>query len=563
MLFELYVKDFILIDEAVIDFKEGFNTITGETGAGKSMVLGAIALVLGGQANKDHVKIGKETAIIRAGFFTNKQVNLYLENNGFSVDPDIITITREIQAKGKSISRINGQIATLTHLKYVTQFLIDIHGQHDNQVLLNPDEQLNFLDTYGTQEISDFLNEVHKLYLELNQIQKDIRNLELKNKDRQRQMDFLIFQVNELETAGLVDGEDMTLEREFKVLGELDSIQELFERARNWLSGEYGDGVVTSLASFSGAFQKVADYNEPLKNFSERFSELFFMMDDLAKEVVHYQDQLEQNPERLDQVERRLDEINQLKSKYNCQTIAELKLQLKRLRTELESYEQVASDLQTQKIRYELILKKYDVAAHELSKRREKAAHSLEKALMAELVELNMKEAKFKVQLTERSMPGPTGVDLIEFQISTNAGHPLRPLKKVVSGGELSRIMLGIKIVLGQMDAMPTLFFDEIDSGISGLTANVVGEKLAKLSQYAQIICITHLPQIAVFADHHLLIKKSQFDGETLTEIETLSEHTIQEEIARLVGGFEHTETTNQHAREMLLKAAKKKEAYT
>ncbi|MCD4712408.1 MAG: hypothetical protein K8R73_03925 [Clostridiales bacterium] len=356
-------------------------------------------------------------------------------------------------------------------------------------------------------------------------------------------------------------GEDLALEKEFELLTHLGSIVEVFERATGWLSGEYGDGAVSEVSSIANAYSKLVHYDESLDDFSKRFKEIYFLMDDLSKDVVDYKSKLDQDPERLEWVERRLDEINHLKSKYGktIEVIFDLK---SKFQTELDAYENVEEQLKSEMQRLEHLLKEYSNISEALTSLRLKASIAFEEALQKELIELNMKETSFKIELSKLYEPTAHGLDDIEFTISTNIGQPFRPLKKVVSGGELSRIMLGIKIVLGKMDAIPTLVFDEIDTGISGVTANVVGEKLAKLSSYSQVIIITHLPQIAVFSDHHLLIEKNVEDQNTLTHIKPITSKEVENEINRLVGGLEVTETTSIHSREMIQTAHKKKELF-
>lgn len=561
MLFELHIKDFILIEDVKIRFEQGFNTITGETGAGKSMILGAIDLVSGEQANKDSVRIDAVKTLVNASFYTNDKVNLYLNEMGIACDDDIVILSREVQVKGKSISRINGQVVTLNHLKEITKNLIQIHGQNDNQTLLIREEQLNLLDKFGGNENIRTRQQIQHLFNEIRTLRSEIALLEEKSYDRQRQTDFLSFQIEEIDNAKLKIGEDIALEKEFELLTHLGSIVEVFERATGWMSGEYGDGAVSEASSIANAYSKLVHYDESLDDFSKRFKEIYFLMDDLSKDVVDYKSKLDQDPERLEWIERRLDEINHLKSKYGktIEIIFDLK---SKFQTELDAYENVEEQLKSERQRLEHLLKEYSNISEALTSLRLKASIAFEEALQKELIELNMKETSFKIDLSKLYEPTSHGLDDIEFTISTNIGQPFRPLKKVVSGGELSRIMLGIKIVLGKMDAIPTLVFDEIDTGISGVTANVVGEKLAKLSSYSQVICITHLPQIAVFSDHHLLIEKNVEDQNTLTHIKPITSKEVENEINRLVGGLEVTETTSIHSREMIQTAHKKKELF-
>jgi DNA repair protein RecN (Recombination protein N) len=547
MLFELQIKDFILIRQAQIEFKEGFNVITGETGAGKSMILGAIELVMGGQASREVIRIGAESAFVRATFFTTEPANALLIEWGFPTDEGVLQISREIQQKGKNLSRINGQIATLNQVKTLSEHLIHLHGQNDNQQLFLKGEQLALLDAEIDGSV---LSAVASEFERMDAIEKELTELEEKRRDSNRRMDFLSFQVDEIEAASLKSGEDDALEQEFDFARHAEKISEVIEGAESWLTGAYDEGATSTASSLAGQMDRLVSYDARLESFAQRFKELFYLMDDLSKDVDRYKASLETDPERLDTIGRRLDQINSLKSKYG-KTIDEILAFADRASEELSGLRQIDETIETLQRAYQEVSAAYMRDAVTLSAARKASAESLEKALMTQFAELNMPQAKLKIEL-ENGKPTTHGVDEVDFTISTNAGQPFRSLKKVVSGGELSRIMLGIKIVQGHRDAIPSLIFDEIDAGISGITANVVGEKLYALGRYSQVICITHLPQIAVFGDRHFVINKKSEDDLTETEIRALENEQIVGEIARLVGGMEMTETTKKHAIEML-----------
>ncbi len=561
MIFELSIKDFILIRDVKIGFDQGLNILTGETGAGKSMVLGAINMVLGGQANKDSIRLGAEKASIRASFLSSESINALLNEQDIATDEDVLVISREINSKGKSFSRINSQIVTLNQLKSVTDQLLSIHGQNEHQNLLERDHQMNLLDAFGGEALLRIKDDVHTFYAEMQVLESDIAKLNKKSSERTKQLDFLNFQIQEIEQAKLKVDEDIALEKEFEYLSNLEHIQESVTHATNWLSGDFGEGALGMLSQLGGQFKKLEGFNTDLDELSSRMKELYYLMDDLSKDLDRFNEKLEMDPEKFALLERRLDEINNLKSKYG-KHISDILDYLSKIKEEQNEYEAIESLIIEKNEALSKARQTYQSKAAELTKLRKEAAIHFEKALETELQALNMKATTFKIEIEASKNALQTGMDEVDFVISTNIGQPFRPLKKVVSGGELSRIMLGIKIVLGKLDEVPTLVFDEVDAGISGITANIVGEKLAKLAQNCQILCITHLPQIAVYADHHFSIEKTSDGISTETFLKKIEGSDIEGEISRLVGGVTVTESTMKHAKEMLLSAEVKKKSF-
>ncbi len=561
MIFELSIKDFILIHDVKIGFDQGLNILTGETGAGKSMVLGAINMVLGGQASKDSIRLGSEKASIRASFLSTERINAILNEQDITTDEDVLVISREINNKGKSFSRINSQIVTLSQLKSVTDQLLNIHGQNEHQNLLDRDHQMTLLDAFGGERLLSVKDDVSSLYTAMQSLENDISKLNKKSSERTKQLDFLNFQIQEIEQAKLKIDEDIELEKTFEYLSNLEHIQESVTHASNWLSGDFGEGALGKLSQLGGQFKKIEGFNTELDDLSSRMKELYYLMDDLSKDLDRFNEKLEMDPEKFTLLERRLDEINNLKSKYGKQItdILDYLSKIKEEQSEYEAIESLISEKNESLLKAQRI---YTKKAEELSSLRKHASILFEKALETELQALNMKATTFKIEIEEAKLPHQTGMDEVEFVISTNIGQPFRPLKKVVSGGELSRIMLGIKIVLGKLDQVPTLVFDEVDAGISGITANIVGEKLAKLAKSCQILCITHLPQIAVYADHHFSIEKTSDGVSTETFLKKIEGREVESEISRLVGGVTVTESTIKHAKEMLLSAEMKKKSF-
>ncbi len=561
MIFELSIKDFILIRDVKIGFEQGLNILTGETGAGKSMVLGAINMVLGGQANKDSIRLGAEKASIRASFLSSDKINAILSGLDIATDEDVLVISREINSKGKSFSRINSQIVTLSQLKSVTDQLLSIHGQNEHQNLLERDHQMNLLDAFGGEKLLGTKEAVSTLYSDMQTLEVELSKLNKKSIERTKQLDFLNFQIQEIEQAKLKVDEDIKLEKEFEYLSNMEHIQESVTLATNWLSGEFGEGALGMLSQLGGQFKKLEGFNLELDELSSRMKECYYLMDDLSKDLDRFNEKLEMDPEKFVFLEKRLDEINNLKSKYGKQ-ISDVLDYLSKIKEEQSEYEAIESLILQKNEALLDAQNRYHQKASALTTLRKDASVYFEKALETELQALNMKATTFRIEIEASKNPLQTGMDEIDFVISTNIGQPFRPLKKVVSGGELSRIMLGIKIVLGKLDEVPTLVFDEVDAGISGITANIVGEKLAKLAKGCQILCITHLPQIAVYADHHFSIEKTTDGISTETFLKKIEGSDVESEISRLVGGVTVTDSTIKHAKEMLLSAEMKKKSF-
>ncbi|MDK2866140.1 MAG: repair protein RecN [Clostridiales bacterium] len=559
MIFELKIKDFILIESETILFKDGLNIITGETGAGKSMILGAINLVLGAPASNDVVRLGADSAQVQCSFFANEQANAVLKTAGIAVDPDLIVISREINRKGRRISRVNGETATLNVIKDVTQYLLDIHGQFDNQALFNKAYQLALIDAYGGAALIAKRKQLADIYENLHT--ETVLRDELLNADenKEKQVDFLNFQCREIDDAALKVGEDETIETSFAYYANLERIAAAFESAGAVFEGEFGDGILSALSKLVAAFHKVESFDEKVLSFSKRLSEQFYLLEDLSRDLNHFSETLSADPEQYERLEKRLDDINRLKSKYG-KTVEAILSYRQTIAEQLEAYEQLDARIAAHEKQIDALKKAYDVLAEDVTEMRSKALKPFKDAVTSELTALNMKAATFDIVIEPLQERTASGRDDVVFVIATNAGQPLKPLKRVLSGGELSRLMLAIKIILGVSDHDVAQIFDEIDAGISGTTANVVGEKLHELARDNQIICITHLPQIAVFADHHYRIIKSSEESGAKTMVEAIEGDAVVEEIGRLVGGVEMTKNTVAHASEMLTNAVKRKQ---
>lgn len=559
MLFELYIKDFILIEEAVIPFKEGFNVLTGETGAGKSMVIGALNLILGGTANKEMIRLGAEVASVKASFEMPDFLQSDLAEMGIEADSEVLTLSREIQSKGKSVARINGQVCTLSQLKSISVSLVNIHGQMDNQEILNKESQLKYLDIFCGETHLQSLLALKTMYHKIKDKQQKVGFLKEKAASQSREEDFLSFQLREIESAHLKADEDVLLEKEFEFLSHLEKISENTGRCLTFLKGEYGEGTASVLSKFSSELEKLSHYDEKLLNFSKGLKDAFFILDDISKDMDAYYEHLDQDPEKLNRLQLRLDEINKLKSKYGKTVDAILAFEMG-LKEQLLALSKLSEDLEHETKALEALITIYDSEAQKISQKRKQNLPEFEKQLTEQLKTLNLPEVVFEIHLNSCEM-SDNGLDEVVFYISTNAGQPVKPMHKVVSGGELSRIMLAVKILVGEEQSC-TMVFDEIDAGISGQTAHVVGEKLALLSRKSQVISITHLPQIAVFGDQNLMISKNDVSGISKTFIQAMTPAEKTEEIVRLVGGKNVTDATILHANHMIEQAKVIKKEY-
>lgn len=556
MFLELNIEDFILIHQTRVAFDAGLNILTGETGAGKSMVLGAIGILVGAPAGKDLVRAGCERARIEGVFEADAGVNSLLREMGIEPSEDVAVITREIHHQGRTVARVNGRAVTVQQLKQLGQVLVALHGQNEHQKLFDSGYQLMLLDGYGGHRLEAG---VAQAYAALKKATQTIERLSAESDHRAREMDYLIFQIEAIEQVGLAPGEDAALEQEFQYLSHLETIFESVAGAVDVFSGTSEPGVLESLGGLRSVLENVSKYDQALEGFSTRLDEAYYILEELNRDMARFNDTQIPDEERLHEVSERLDAINALKLKYGG-TVEDILRQLEAYREQKERYETLDAALAEARAQYALEHNRYLERSEALRGARVEAAAQMEAQVSEALRQLNMAHATFKIEVEPLEVPGPSGMDRVTFTISTNPGQPFRPLIKVVSGGELSRLMLAIKSVLGALDAIPTLIFDEIDAGISGFTAAVVGEKLCELSQSAQLICITHLPQIAAYGDRHFVIEKQVAHQCARTEITHIDGEAVESEISRLVGGTEITEATVQHARELLSAARKRKQ---
>lgn len=569
MLQELFIRNFALIEEVRLSFGQGLTILTGETGAGKSIILDALGLIVGGRASSEMVRQGADKAIIEALFLVEQEsapwVSLFQEL-GIEWDEDnTLVITREVGVGGKHVSRINGRIVTVQVLRTVGRRLLDMIGQHENQALLRLEDQLELLDAFGGQELALLRKEVGELYHKFNDARQALRNAQLGEKERMQRIDILRFQEEEIAAACLVPGEEEQMEEERR---KLFYAEKLFSYAANaytrlYEGSEKQASVIDLLHQILQDLESAGRYDSTLEPLSELIRTAGYQLEEAAHELRSYRDSIESNPMRLAELEERKVLLSRLRKKYgeSVEAILQYAEQVKSELYDLENLEQRVEKLQQE---VERIGSQLANRSLRLSHMRKQVAEDFSELVMGELTSLMMPKTQFAISFQEfadedgirignrKVHVSETGIDRIEFLFSPNIGEPLRPLAKIASGGELSRTMLALTTILSNVAGVHTLIFDEVDTGISGRAAQAVAEKLSTVSENKQVICVTHLPQVACMADTHFQIVKRQTGTRTYTHVTRLSEQDRIEELARMLSGAELTETTRQAAEEML-----------
>lgn len=559
MLVNLYVKNLALIEESEIGFQEGLNILSGETGAGKSIIIGSINLALGGKASKGIVRHGAPYAYVELTFSLNDTLRVALEALDIYPEEDVLVISRKI-TDTRSISRINGESVSVSAVREVAELLLDIHGQQEHVSLMKKAKHLEILDEFGHQTIGPKKQQVAVLYRQYEAARKALEGYQLDEEERLRQISFLEYELREIEEAALTEGEEEELMAVYKKLANGRQIAEGLEEIQSALGsdseGSASDSVSRSLQVIGG----ISEYDQSLKNLQSMLLDAESLLSDINREVSDYIGGMELDEETLYETQNRLDVIHNLKKKYGGSIAAVLKsaAQKQKEYDKLQHFEEQKQACEQTLMKTEKALKK---ASRELTELRVNCAKVLTERIEKSLGELNFLEVKFEMHFGQLSHYSVNGVDEAEFYISTNPGEEPKPLGKVASGGELSRIMLAVKTVLADTDEIETLIFDEIDAGISGRTAQMVSEKLSQIGHSHQVICISHLPQIVSMADTHFLIEKTVEQGATVTGIRQLNEEDSVMELARLLGGSEITDTTVAGAREMKHMASVKKQS--
>lgn len=550
MLNQLSVRNVAVIDKLDINLHDGVSVLTGETGAGKSIIIDSINMILGDRANKELVRYGTDKAIVQAVFDAPKSVINILEENDIDVEDETVIITRQVTKEGKSVARINGMVVTLNILREISDRLINIHGQHDNQALLTPIRHITFLDAYADNE--EYINRYKDILSKKREIEKKISSLEMDEQEKMQRIDLLEYQVKEIKKASLEKDEEDDLREQRDIYTNAEQITKSVNEAyMNLYEGDEIQSAYDGISIAVNEISQISDLNPQLKSIYDTLNEIMYSLEDTAHEIKEFGETVEFDEQTLNEIEERLDLISRLKRKYG-NSIEEILEYLKKAESELNDIK--LSDERTNELKEELknITKELKEKGNVLTQRRENAAKVLEENIEKSLHELNMEKSKFKVNIENDGTFYDNGMDKVEFLISTNPGEPLKPLVKIASGGELSRVMLAIKSILADSDGVDTMIFDEIDTGVSGKAAMSIAKKLAVIAKNKQVICITHLPQLTAMADNHYLIQKNT-DGELAsTTLKELDEEGRELELARIIDGGEVTELALSHAKQML-----------
>ncbi len=557
MLLNLHVKNLALIEETEVEFGEGLNILTGETGAGKSILLGSINLALGAKFDKEMLRKGTDSALVELTFSCDEKIAEKLEELDIEAE-DTVTISRRL-AVGKSVSKINGETVNIRQIKELAEILIDIHGQHEHQSLLNKKKHLEILDSFCGAEGRIALEQVQSLYHEVKAIKNKIQVDSLDEESKAREQALLEFEINEIDNAHLNLGEDEELEKNYRKMVNSKRITESLSECYGYTGGMGDNDAGSLLGRAVRAVSSVSEYDSRIDQLEEQLSQIEELLADFNHELAAYLSDMEFDERDFRETEDRLNEINRLKDKYGY-TIEKIMeaYEKKAVRLEmLADYDIFMAGLSKQLNAKE---KELRLACDKLSAIRRENAKILEKQLINSLVHLNFLSVQFGIEVSPAADVAASGSDDVEFKISTNPGEPMKSLAQVASGGELSRIMLAIKTVLAAKDAVDTLIFDEIDSGISGKTAWKVSEQLNAVARAHQVICITHLPQIAAMADKHFLIEKNGDENGTVTELRKLKSEETLYELARLLGSDSLTDAALSNAREMRQQASVYKE---
>ena len=550
MLLNLHVKNLALIEEVDVDFEKGLIVLTGETGAGKSLILGSVNIALGNKASKDMIRKGTDYSLVELTFSVSENCAKQLKKYDIYMEEDnIVTVTRKI-SEGRSISKINGETVNIKTLKNVMSLLIDIHGQHDHQSLLYTKNHLDILDKFAKDSILELKEQIKEEYSKYTKLIKKLEEFNIDEGQKAREIEFAEYEVNEIESANLKPEEDVQVEEEFKKLSNSKEIVSALSEIYNALGYETAGGLGDIINKAVMDINSIKGMDEKISQFQTELYDIDNLCRELTSQIYDYNSGMDFNPEYVREVEERLDVINHLKLKYG-NSIEEI-LRYKEEKEEyLEKLNNMTDEMESVKNQISELEGTLNNLCTKLSEQRKKAGKELEVLVKQALVDLNFIAVEFEIQITRKESIGENGFDNVEFMISTNPGESVKPLVKVASGGELSRIMLAIKSILATEDDIDTLIFDEIDTGISGQTAMKVAEKMAKISRNHQVICISHLSQIAAMADSHYLIKKTADENSTTTSIKKLTRQQSIEELVRINGGSGITEAGLIHATEM------------
>ena len=536
MVTTLHIKNVGIIDDINIELNEGFNVLTGETGAGKTLIIGSLAILAGGRFSKEMIRNGEEFSFVEANF--------YCPNNELAIDNNII-VSREIHLNGRNSCKINGRLVTVNELKEFMSKILDIHGQHDSQLILNPMQHIIYLDKFIGKELEDNLNKYKVKLAEYNTLKQELKNTYGEDQEKERRLDLLRYQYNEIEQANLKENEEEELEEKHKMMQNAEKLKDNLCEVDN----ELNENAVVAISNAIRSLEKIQDCGS---KYTEKLSILkssYYDIQELARDLSYMREDVNFDEEERNQIENRLDLIYSLKRKYG-NTISEILEFQNNVELEIHKIENLDEYHKKIKTQIETIKKELFEIANQISNTRAKYANELSYKINQELRDLEMPNAKFEIKVNKTEKFYENGIDEVEFMICTNIGEGLKPLAKIASGGEMARIMLGIKNVLADVDEVSTLVFDEIDTGISGKASKAVAEKMKSISNLHQVICITHLPSIAAKGDYNYYISKQTKENKTYTSIKLLNEEETIEEIARISSG-EITEIAKAHAQEL------------
>ena len=553
MLLQLSIRDIALIDRLTLSFGPGLTVLTGETGAGKSIIVGSLDFVLGGKADRDRIAGGAERGRVEALFDISAlpRVQSALTEMGLETEDGLLPVCREILQSGRSVCRVAGEVVTVSQLRAVMAPLLDLHGQHAHQSLLDPAKHLQFLDALGDAEHRAATERVRALYGEWSAIARALREIETNDRERARREDMLRFQLEELDGAKLRAGEEDELTRQRALMRNAEKIRSGLEEAYGALSGdETGElpGALDALQQAAKALGGLSKYDGRFEALSVQLNDAMYAAESVAGELDGLREECGVDPRRLEQVESRLDQLDRLRRKYGATTVEMIAFR-ERVRAELDSTASSEEKREALKKQEKAAKAAFMKEAQALSEARRALAKACEGRVAAQLAALEMKSAVFEVAFSEDAAPSADGLDAVEFRLSANRGEPPRPLQKAASGGELSRMMLALKCVEAENDGVPTLVFDEIDTGVGGATGVAIAEKLREVGAKRQVLCVTHLPQIAAAARTQFWVEKSVRDGRTHTDARELDTDGRVEAVAQMLGGGE---TARAHARAMI-----------
>lgn len=551
MLLELNITNFALIKNSIIRFKKGLNILSGETGAGKSIIFEALSVCLGERASKNMIKSGEDHAIIEATFMVTEAVKETLKELGLYNDEEVFTIRRDIFMEYPSISRINGFSVTINNLKIISSLVCDIYGQYEHQLLLNQENYLPLIDKFCS-DTSNLLEKVELKFKEVNQINLDLTKLKKQSENLNSEIDYIEFQINEINSLNLKPGEDDDLKKRLHQLENFQTIYNSIINSKNYLNGDIDNlscGVINNLNQAISSLSQVLDYDSSLRELNSRLESSLYEIEDVSNNLDKYLD-IEFDEAELEEINFRLSSIQSIKKKYN-KSIDEIINYVDVLENELNDLKNIESNINKKESELNKAMDEYNALANNLSMQRKSSSKLFEDKLKNELKGLDMQNIDFKVDFQSK-LPSSNGTDIVDFMAITNKGSLFRPIRDIISGGEMSRFMLAIKKVFADDDLLKTLVFDEIDAGLSGKVANSVGNRLLELSNTRQVVLISHLPQIISKADVHFKISKFDDNNETISSIQELNREQRIEELARLLSGDKISESTLKNAEELL-----------